>query len=239
MGLDTYEPGETSVYFGMKNGNRSLPNVFVDTTVFSFGEYTNLTDTTVNIQVNALGGISMEDREFEFEVVDSLTTAGGFYTLTGTTGVVPAGETCGFIPVRLTYSDKMKKQPVFYVVLQLKPNANFNLDLKYEYVDKVNDKYVELTRHYVGVSSRIQKPKEWFRVEQYFLDFTSDKYKLINQLCELTKKDWDSMNFTVGESYWVVVRNYLQKRIDDGDPVMEEDALGRKRKMVVKGLTGL
>lgn len=240
VGLSTYVPEETSVYFGMENTNRSLSNVFVDSTVFSFGDYTNITDTTLNIRVNALGGISPVDREFEFEVVDSLTTAKGFYTITGNTGVIPANSTHTFIPIRLTYSDEMKKQPMFYLVLQLKPNANFNLDLPLEYVDKANDKYVHLTRHWVGVTSRIQKPKLWYVVEQYFLDFSSDKYKLINELCHLTKDDWSKMTFYIGEAYWVAVRNHLQKCIDEGNPVMQEDdRTGKKEYMKVKGLTGV
>lgn len=239
-GLDTYDLGETSVYFGVENTNASQSNVFVDTTIFSFGDYSNITDTTLYIQVNALGGLSPVDREFEFEVVDSLTTAEGFYTLTGTKGVIPAYSTEGYIPVRLTYSEEMKKRPMFYLVLQLKPNANFNLDLQLEYVDKTNDKYIQLTRHCVGVSSRIQKPKMWYVVEQYFLDYSSDKYKLINELCHLTKDDWTTMTFYIGEAYWVAVRNHLQKCIDEGNPVMEEnDRTGRKQIMKVRGLTGV
>lgn len=242
VGLDTYQPDQNSVYFGMLNGKRSEKNVFVDTTRFSFGDYENTPDTVIYIRVNALGGVSTVDRTFEYEVVDSLTTAieGVFYTLPEEACVVPANQTFGLIPVHIYYSTQMKASPMYYLVLQLKPNEYFNLDLKLEYVDKTNKQYVQLTRHWVGMSSRIQKPAKWFQVEQYFLDFSSDKYKLINQLCKLNKTDWDNMAFYIAEAYWVAVRNYLQEQINAGTPVMEEnDRTGKKQIMKVKGLTGV
>lgn len=241
-GLETYESGRNSVYFGVENKIKTNPNVFVDTTIFSFGDHELVQDTILMIRVNALGDFSSVDREFEYEVVDSLTNAieGTFYTLPEARCVIPAGSTCGYIPVHVYYSNEMKKLPMYYLVLQLKENVNFNLDLKLEYVDKLNDKYVQLTRHWVGISSRIQKPASWYKVEQYFLSFSSDKYKLINGLCHLTKEDWVDMQFYIAEAYWVAVRNYLQQQIDAGQPVMEEnERTGRKQIMKVKGLTGV
>lgn len=242
VGFDTYDTAQNSVYFGMTNPNTSQKNVFVDTTVFSFGEFEKVTDTVIYIRVNALGGFFDTDRTFEYEVVDSLSTAieGDIYTLPEKTGVIPANATCGYIPVRMHNTAALKKRAMFYLVLQLKPNENFNLDLKLEYVDKVNNNFVQLTRHYVGISNRIQQPESWYKVSGYFLDFSSDKYKLINELCHLVKEDWETMQFYTAEAYWVAVRNYLQERIDAGEPVMEEHPrTGRKQIMKVKGLTGI
>lgn len=127
-----------------------------------------------------------------------------------------------------------------YLTLQLKPSTDFTLNLKQEYVDKENGKYVELLRHWIGVSSRVQKPVSWYRVESFFLDFTSDKYNLINELCHLTKNDWDSMQSYLAEAYWVAVRNHLQVNINAGTPVMERnERTGRMQVMKVKGLTGV
>lgn len=242
-GLDTYESTENSVYFGMENPTKATKNVFVDTTVFSFGDHEGVTDTIINIKVNALGGFFNRPRPFDFEIVDSLTTAieGKHFTLSiEGQGVIPANEVCGYIPVRLTFTDDMKDKAMWYVVLQLKPSEEFSLDLKREYVDVSNDQYVELTRHWVGVTSRIQKPQRWYQVEQYFLDYSSDKYKLINEICHLEKKDWDDIKFYVAEAYWVAVRNYLQENIDAGHPIMERnERTGRKQVMKVKGLTGI
>lgn len=241
--LDTYDSSENSIYFGMENKSSAYSKVFLDTTVFSFGDHENITDTTVMIRVNALGGYFYEPREFEFEVVDSLTTAkeGIHFTLPETRkGVIPAEATCGYIPVHITYNADMKNRAMWYLVLQLKPNRYFNLDLKLEYVDKNNDEYVQLTRHCIGISARIQQPESWFRVAEFFGTFSSDKYKLINMVCGLTKEDWEVMQRNIGEVYWIAVRNYLQLRIDAGDPVMEEDErTGRKQIMVVTGLTGI
>ena len=241
--LDTYNPAETSIYFGVKNPSKATKNVFVDTTVFSFGDYEGLTDTIVQIRVNALGGLAHVDRKFEYEVVDSMTTAteGVHFILPGMKeGIIPGDSVCGYIPVHIVYSDGMKNKAMWYLVLQLKANSGFNLDLRQEYVDISNDKYVELTRHWIGMSSRIQKPTRWYQVESYFLEFSSDKYKLINQLCHLNKEDWDNIAFYIAETYWVAVRNYLQKNIDAGTPVMEQnERTGRKQIMKVKGLTGL
>lgn len=241
--LDTYDTSRNSIYFGMRNPSSATKNEFVDTTMFSFGDYENITDTTVMIWVNVLGGMVSEPREFEYEIVDSLTTAieGVHFTIDGKgKGVIPGKAVGCYIPIHIIYSDGMKDRAAWYVVLQLKANANFNLDLKKEYVDKNNGTYIELTRHWVGMSARIQKPQRWYRVQQYFLDFSEDKYKLINQLCHLTKDSWDNMQFYIAEAYWVAVRNYLQERIDAGDPVMEKDErTGRMQPMKVKGLTGI
>lgn len=243
VGFDTYDVSESNIYFGMENTKKSQKNVFVDTTVFSFGEYENTSDTTIYIRVNAMGGLSEVERTFEYEVVDSMTTAkvGEFYELPEKTGIIPAGSTCGYIPVIIHNCNSMKDRATWFLVLQLKPNQNFNLDLKQEYVDNNNQQYVELTRHWVGMSARIQKPASWVHAaEQYFLEFSSDKYKLINQLCHLTKSNWDNMQYYLAEPYWIVVRNYLQKKIDQNDPVMERnERTGRLQIMKVKGLTGV
>lgn len=241
-GLDTYDTSRNEIYFGMENRNKSQANVFVDTTVFSFGEFPNTPDTVIYIRVNALGGISAADRTFEYEVVDSLTTAqeGTFYALSETTGVIPADSTHGYIPVQIYNKVDMKKKPMYYLTLQLRENENFSLGLQQEYVDKLNDKYVQLTRHYVGMSVRVQKPANWYKVENYFLTFSEEKYKLINELCHLTREDWDNVRFYVFEVYWITVKNYLQDQINKGNPVMEEDMrTGRKTPMKVNGLTGI
>lgn len=241
--LDTYDPSRNSIYFGMLNPSSATNNVFVDTTLFSFADHEGVTDTVIQIQVNALGGFFNEPREFEYEIVDSLTTAveGVHFTLPEEKkGIVPAQDACGYIPVHVLYSAGMKDRPVWYLALQLKPTKDFNLDLKLEYVDKNNNEYVQLTRHWLGMSSRIQKPERWYQIEQYFLDFSEDKYKLISQLCHLRKQDWDEITFYIAETYWIVVRNYLQKRIDEGNPVMVRDErTSRMKPMEVKGLTGI
>lgn len=241
-GLDTYNISECDIYFGMENMNKGKKQVFVDTTTFSFGDYKDLPDTVVLIRVNALGGVSAQPRMFEFEVVDSLTTAieGSYYTLDGNTGVIPANATCGYISVHLYYQENMKDRAMWYLTLQLKPGTDFTLNLKQEYVDKENGKYVELLRHWIGISSRIQKPASWFRVEAFFLDFTGDKYNLINEVCHLTRNDWDSMQSYIAEAYWVAVRNHLQVNIDAGTPIMERnERTGKMQIMKVKGLTGI
>lgn len=112
INLDTYNTSECDIYFGVENTNKGKKQVFVDTTTFSFGDYKDLPDTVVLIRVNALGGVSAQPRTFEFEVVDSLTTAieGSYYTLDGYTGVIPANATCGYIPVHLYFRDDMKNQ---------------------------------------------------------------------------------------------------------------------------------
>ncbi|MGL5682248.1 MAG: DUF4843 domain-containing protein [Marinifilaceae bacterium] len=240
--LDKYNGEENSVYFGMINTNPSKKSTFLDSTTFSFGEYVDLSDTTIYLRVNAMGDVYDVDRSFEYEVIDSLTTAVAdvFYSLPERVCVIPANETCGYIPVKLHSCDEMKKRSMYYLAIQLKPNNNFNLDLKFEYVDKTNKQYVELTRHWLGMSMKIQKPASWFQVEPYFLDFSGDKYRLINQLCKLTKEDWVDMQFYNAEAYWVAVRNHLQKNIDAGTPIMEEnDRTGKKQVMKVRGLTGI
>lgn len=234
--LDVYSSAQSSIYFGMKNTNTALKNVFVDTTRFTFADFP-VTDTTLQLVVNVLGNYSEEPRAFKYEVVEDGTTAiaATQYELLEDDPVVLGKAIAGNIPVRLKF-DIALENTIVYLKLRLKANENFDLLLDKEYVDIQNGQCVNLLEHVIVFTAQVQAPQQWSK--DYFGVFSAKKYRLINQLCNKKPADWENLTMDDIEPMWVVVRNYLQEKMDKDDPLYEDekDAQGNQVIMTVKGL---
>ncbi|MEG1955617.1 MAG: DUF4843 domain-containing protein [Mucinivorans sp.] len=235
--LTTYPEGENSVYFAVKNTNKSIAGLYKDTTVFSFADYFT-SDTIVSLPINALGDFAGYDRTFAYQVLPEGTTAklNDDFELVGQTNLIKANKIAGTIEIKLKRSEVLASK-VLYIRLQLLENQDFNLAIKREFTDLNNNKFINLVEHTIAFFDFITRPVTWDRVQSRLGNYSTDKYKLVSHLCDMTSEDWKNLNsIRMIDLMWVRTRNYLQREIDKGTPVQETREDGSKGNMEVMGL---
>lgn len=233
--LDTYAKDENGVYFGVLNTIKSEKNVFTDKTVFSFDDYQG-EDYVIEIKVNTLGNFVSYDRPIDFQIMADSTTAieGTDFTRVAEPNIIKANETGGVIRLKLLRSAKITAKALD-IRLKLVENGEFSLPMPFETVDAINNKYIHLLEHKITFFDFIAEPAKWKDIPN-LKAFSPDKYRLVNTLCNLTKERWVSFYPAEGMLRWIRLRNYLQQKIDIGEPVKEKRLDGTVGYMSVEGL---
>lgn len=233
--LDTYPTDDNGVYFGVLNTVKSEKNVYTDKTEFSFAEYKG-DEYVIELRVNALGNFASYDRPIDFQIMADSTTAieGTDFARVAEPNLIKANETGGVIRLKLMRTAKITSTAMT-LRLKLVENSEFSLPLPFEMVDVINNKYIHLNEHKITFFDFISEPARWKDIPN-LKAFSPDKYRLVNDLCNLTKDNWVAFFPAEGMLRWIRIRNYLQQKIDAGTPVTEKRMDGTVGYMSVEGL---
>ncbi len=202
--------------------------------IYSYIKFANIQkeDSVLNIKVSTVGETRDYDRPFQIKVVEDSTTvvAGEEYELTET-GVIKAGDTKGYITVKVNKTDRMAAG-LFQLQLALIPNEHFSLP--YETLAEVPGRYTEMLDtystntdpriHNIFMTDVLAKPKYW---GTFFGTYSEKKYRLFLELYPDAKPDDYELNTTMPAARMKVIAEktakYLKKKKEEGTPVLDED----------------
>ncbi|MDR2414490.1 MAG: DUF4843 domain-containing protein [Odoribacteraceae bacterium] len=190
--LDLYH-GVESIYFTTTEVN------------FSFGLLT-VNDSTVNIPVTATGPIFDRDRHFRV-VYDSVSGEEGVhFDPLPAECVFPAGQSRGYIPVRLHRVNEDNE--IYQIHARLLPSDDFTLDLteKYSGADTV-----DITRAVLNFSSAITRPAGWQEIIYGY--FSVAKYLLASELTGRDESFWKANASQTSMALSPVIAIYINSKI--------------------------
>ncbi|MDR2131651.1 MAG: DUF4843 domain-containing protein [Odoribacteraceae bacterium] len=167
--LPFYSGGE-SVYFENKEIN------------FSFG-FSTVMDSVIRVPVIATGPVVDRDRYF-LVAYDSISgEEGTHFDPLPARGIFPAGQSRGYVPVRLLRVPG--ENEIRRVEMRLVAGDDFSLNLPFKFA---GGDTTDVTRFTLNYSSAFTQPRGW--MDMLYGYFSIAKYIVV---CEITGKD---------ESYW-------------------------------------
>ena len=98
--------------------------------------------------------------------------------------------------------------------------------------NKQNDTGVHLSPEGVAWQNKDISSKYLAEIfgQEFFGDWTVNKFKYVNKICEIPASDWNSAGYSYSKVqygrfkyYAIMVRNALQAAADAGTPVLDDD----------------
>lgn len=203
--------------------------------IYSYVKFANIEkeDTTFLLKVETVGEVRNYDRPFQVKVVQDSTTAiaGEEYSELTENGVIKAGETKGYVSVKVSKTERMSAGN-FQLQLALVPNEYFNLP--FDHMPVVPGRYSELLKvystnddpkiHNIFITDVLTKPKYWGAA---FGDYSEKKFRLMLELYPDAKPDdYESLTTMPTVRMSVIaekVAKYLIEMAGLGTPVLDED----------------
>ena len=191
-----------AVYFQL---NATYWAEVADSIVYSFAGK-DVTEYTVNLQVDLMGMAVDRDREVRLAIDPELTTAeeGLHYRALETSYVLPAGAYTMQIPVTILGTDPRMENQAFQLAIRLEPSADLGLGLS------------QRTLARIQFSAMLTRPYYWD--EFYWGEYSKVKHE---KLIELLGVDFPA---TEDEYYdlWEAYCNYLSQWFAENYPVNDE-----------------
>lgn len=236
----SYE-GEIGVYFAVQQGDSYLSETNWPYSPFSTINFASFdtTEITVSLKVMVTGPISDRDRHFNLRVNPDSTTAelGVHYTEIPTQVTVAAGAAEAFVEVHLLKTIDLQEQERT-LGLQLLPNEDFVLSFPEFHAlpeltagDIVEE--FDASMHSLKINDFLVEPAVWYGSLQennmeggIFGVFTRKKMELITEVMGITYAEFGSeetMPLVRAMLITNEMQEYLIKRYNEGNPVLEED----------------
>lgn len=249
--LMDYE-GENSIYFDVRYGV-----AHIDSSLWArhYASVLNLInephDTTfIKLRVATAGKVVNYDRPFSIEFLqDSSTAEVGVDFDFVSSGVIPAGEVEGFIPVQL-YRDRDKLLDTNRIMMfrvmdneHFTTRLTFDEDLSGRYALDQQDKVYnpDPRFHTIEIKVELEKPAGWKGMDYpddkrelgLFGGYTPQKYMLMMEVLEMTVDDFAVVPSAKATAMGQKFAAYLKEQYNNGTPAREKDG----RLMWVNGVT--
>lgn len=194
-----------AVYFQL---NTTYWTEVADSIVYSFAGK-DVTEYTVNLQVDLMGMAVDRDREVRLAIDPELTTAeeGLHYRALETSYVLPAGAYTMQIPVTILGTDPRMENQAFQLAIRLEPSDDLELGLS------------QRTLARIQFSSMLTMPYYWS--EFYWGTYSKVKHE---KLIELLGVDFPATEEEYNADYytWDAYCNYLSQWFAENYPVNDE-----------------
>lgn len=194
-----------AVYFQL---NATYWAEVADSIVYSFAGK-DVTECTVNLQVDLMGMAVDRDREVRLAIDPELTTAeeGLHYRALETSYVLPAGAYTMQIPVTILGTDPRMENQAFQLAIRLEPSADLGLGLS------------QRTLARIQFSAMLTMPYYWD--EFYWGEYSKVKHE---KLIELLGVDFPATEDEYYDDYdlWEAYCNYLSQWFAENYPVNDE-----------------
>lgn len=195
-----------AVYFQL---NANYWTEVADSIVYSFAGK-DVTEYTVNLQVDLMGEAVDWDREVRVSIDPELTTAeeSTHYRALETSYVLPAGAYTMQIPVTILGTDPRMETQAFQLAIRLEPSDDLGLGLS------------QRTLARIQFSSMLTMPYYWN--EFYWGPYSKVKHE---KLIELLGVDFPATEEEYNEDYdtWEAYCNYLSQWFSENYPVPDEN----------------
>lgn len=246
--MDSYS-GQEGLYFDVQYTNTpwfTNPDMWAHQ-IYSLVKFTTMpegvNEAELKLKVNVVGSMKDYDRPFEVRVVADSTTAilGTEYKDLSEHCVVKAGETCGYVTLKVMRTERMLNENV-QIQIELLPNEYFSLP--YTYLEKIPGRYSELLTlystnkdpriHNIFVTDIMMQPK--YFSSYYFGEFSRKKMELMLVVYpDATFSDYEN-NETMPTIKMAIIAEemakYLINSFKSGNPITDEDGT----MMYVKGV---
>ena len=221
------EPDGTSgIYFSYSSGTTTSGN---GVTTYKYRDTTleqslaNVVDSIlqVRVPVRLFGEVSDRYRAYVVKVVGGTAREGEDYTMPDNF-VLEGGTAVSYVTVNLKKTDKLLDGAVRYLTLGLEENDNFKLYIKSLMVgtDTITTQFLT-----IPFSMIYQEPWTW---RSFALDKLGE-YSHAKLMCILSVMGWTYSEFnqknlyTVSPAIAMFMQIELQKRANEGNPVLEAD----------------
>lgn len=181
-----------------------------DSIVYSFAGK-DVTEYTVNLQVDLMGMAVDRDREVRLAIDPELTTAeeGLHYRALETSYVLPAGAYTMQIPVTILGTDPRMENQAFQLAIRLEPSADLGLGLS------------QRTLARIQFSAMLTKPYYWDATYAWG-EYSKVKHE---KMIEMFGIDFPTTYEEYWEDYemWDAYANVLSQWFDENYPVYDEN----------------
>lgn len=196
-----------AVYFQL---NTTYWTEVADSIVYSFAGK-DVTEYTVNLQVDLMGMAVDRDREVRLAIDPELTTAeeGLHYRALETSYVLPAGAYTMQIPVTILGTDPRMENQAFQLAIRLEPSADLGLGLS------------QRTLARIQFSAMLTKPYYWDATYAWG-EYSKVKHE---KMIEMFGIDFPTTYEEYWEDYemWDAYANVLSQWFDENYPVYDEN----------------
>lgn len=221
--MSSYILGSTTEYYG-------------DSTAYSFAsEAGSVKSAVLSATARTMGKVVDYDRPFKVVVDRENSTAveGVHYEANLDTVKMPAGASSVYVRVRFFRVADLTEKTV-RLVLKLEDNEYFKCYLpeyKNTNVYTATGAMIHGDQYVFSLSEMYTAPRYWSVFgEDFFGDWTPQKYVIVNTVCGLTPADWSNAGYSGAKVAYgrfsffaVAVQKYLQERADAGEPVLDSD----------------
>lgn len=239
--IETYSLAESKVYF-QEQGSSDLNGLarYGTTTSYSFVEVSPIMeDIVLRGRVQLMGQVVDYDRPIKVSIDKENTTfeQGEGFEINLDTLSIKAGTNTLKLGVRFFRTESLRTKNDT-LTLKLEPNEHFSVLEKYKSNnDWKDDTATEIdgTRYTFIVGEVYTKPGSWnggspLYTTSYFGEWNITRYLYINEFFGFTINDWTYVNgatskLTQGRMQYYArqLQKELQKRADEGNPVLDED----------------
>lgn len=174
--LDGYS-GTDGIYFAALVNNKVD---YTDTTLFSFA-FAPVPDTIIRISVRGYGQVVDYDRKFRVAVEGGNAVAGVNFETLEEEYVLKADSVYSYVPVKIFREGT--RDTTFYITLRLLPNQDFLHNVPFK---KVNGDTVDITRHVIAFTNKLNKPMMWTGLGYW----SEAKFYLLNEELGYKAEDW-------------------------------------------------
>ena len=216
--LDTFSAKE-SIYF-----MQAIERYPTDSATVSFAYLpASQKDSTYLVDISITGTPKSQERSFQLEI-DPQSTArkGVHFEFLNPAFVIPANSLHTLVPVKLNRTKEMETKELT-IILKLKENENFNIDIPYHTIG--TDKKLSMTTWRIAINDILIQPKAW--LDSYLGTFSKKKLFLLAELAGISDlNNLNDYNLTP-VSKLVFYGNYMQRYLDEmnakGKTIYEED----------------
>lgn len=229
--LVTYN-SDANIYFNypLESSTKGIDSVYVLTGIDSPVK----TDSIIQVKVKLMGKFADYDRNINFTLVDTSSTAVLGRDIELLPSVIPANSDIGYVRVKLKNSEESKKE--LLATLRLLPNDQFRTDY-----NNANIAYSNFLEFRVFYTSRADMPNLWAALPKYFGmfgDYSHVKFDLICEVCKIDREfftydpsvetateAFSSRNIGVLSWTWIrAINRYLDEyNTKNGGPLLDEN----------------
>ncbi|RFS19317.1 DUF4843 domain-containing protein [Chitinophaga silvatica] len=159
------------IYIGVRNEkgiyimdtyNYSAIDTLPMDTMYANFKYYNDTSSVIrmNLEVNAMGDTSSQDRTFAIEVDPSSTLSSDLFYIDPATCKIPHGRLSVSVPLYFKRNASLVKEYKF-LTFNLKANENFFINYKGEFSTNYKTKYKSVLSRTYAIADKIPRPTWW------------------------------------------------------------------------------
>jgi len=231
--IDTYN-GEASGIFIQEVRSFDIfynPMTYRDSIEYSFSSYPEETKyLNARVVIRTIGFTTDYDRPYKVEVIPEETTGieGVDFDLSENASVIKAGESTDNFYIKMLRTPKLRSERV-KVAIRIVPNEHFSVpitELKNSASWNIDGNFLPTDRYKVIFSEKYTLP--WpndIYWPDYFGSYSVTKLLFVNEVMGWTYTSWSDGTVAYGKLAFAAdeTRRQLQKKADEGNPVIDED----------------
>lgn len=211
------------------------PLSYRDSISYSFANAReNVTSGIVRVFIRSIGEVVNYDRPYVLKAAEGTTAIEGEdYDLSENDLMIKANQSIDTLYVKLLRTPKLRNQTV-RLKLELVPNEHFDTPFT-EYKNSsswsADGNMHSAISYIINFNEKYSKPYYWdWYGDEYFGQFSVNKYLAINEYMGWTGTDWSNAGMTGQkiqygrlEYFANYIRKYLQQKADEGEPLLDDD----------------